>query len=260
MTFALAFDRQAEVVDGRRVRRARFERRSSLPLSAACVVANAVRETLSALLGTQASVRLLEPVIPDARGWSGIAAGAHLFAVRGTACDAAFVLRPSDALALAAAAFGETGIAERALSAVERRVLEQALRSLGGSLAPICGRELCGFEPILDISGFTTYFELLVERPAAVRLGIALSREPVLRGVGALRVEDLLDVEVEVRVEFARGALEAGTFLNLRPGTNVPMMTRMGEPGLLKLGDAVIGRGECGALGERSAILLSASA
>ena len=38
------------MTNGRRVRRARFVDRSLLPVAAACVVANGVRETLAALL------------------------------------------------------------------------------------------------------------------------------------------------------------------------------------------------------------------
>ena len=254
----LGFEQRSESINGRRIRRARFERRSSLPVSAACLVANSVRETLGALLATSVHLRLLEPVIPDAHAWQAIAAGAQLFAVRGPVCDAAFVLRPQDALALAGSAFGESADAMRPLSALEQEVLVRALRGVAGSLAPVCGRELSPLERILDIRGFVTYFELLIERPAAARIGVALSRDPVARGAAMLRIEDLLDVELEVRVQFASGMLPAAAFLDLRSGSNVPMKTRVGEPGLLKAGGAVLARGECGATGERNAMIITA--
>lgn len=254
----LAFERTSEIVDGKRVRRSRFERRSSLPVSAACLVANSIRETLGALLATPVSLRLLEPVIPDAQAWQAIAAGAQLFALRGPVCDAAFVLRPRDALALAGSAFGEHEDAARQLSAVEQEVLVRALRGIAGSLAPVCGRELLPLERILDIRGFVTYFELIVERPAKARIGVALSRDPAARGSATLRLEDLLDVEVEVCVQFAYGTLPAAGFLDLRPGSNVPMKTRVGDPGLLKAGAAVLARGECGAVGARNAMIVAA--
>ena len=241
-----------------RVRAVRFQRRSSLPVSAACVVANGVRETLSALLAAPVSLRLLAPVVPDARGWSAIRAGALIFGVRGPVCDAAFVLRPDDALALASSAFGEEPGGSRNLSAVEQEVLVRALRGIAGSLAPVCGREPSPLERILDIDSYMTYFELLVERPAAARIGVALSRDPVSRASGSLRLEDLGSVEIEVCAEFASGTLSAAAFLDLRPGTIVPMKTRVGEPGLLKTGGAVLARGECGALGERSAMIVTA--
>ncbi|HET6894191.1 MAG TPA: FliM/FliN family flagellar motor C-terminal domain-containing protein [Candidatus Baltobacteraceae bacterium] len=243
----------------KRVRAIRFQQRSSLPVSAACIVANGVRETLGALLASPVSLRLLEPRIPDPQAWNTLCSGAQLYAVRGPVCDAAFVIRPGDALALASSAFGELPDAQRPLSALEREVLVRALRGIAGSLAPVCGRELSPLEPILDIHGYVTYFELLVERPVAARLGIALSRDPVARsGASALHLEDLGGVEIEVCAQFACGMLTAEAFLGLRPGTIVPMKTRVGEPGLLKIGGAVIARGECGALGERSAFIVTA--
>lgn len=257
MLTVLGFERESERIDGKRVRRAIFERRSGLPVSAACVVANGVRETLAALLAAPVSVRLLEPSIPDPQAWNAICAGAQLFGVRGPLCDAAFVLRPQDALALAACAFGEEADSPRPLSAVEQEVLVRALRGVAGSLAPVCGRDVSPLERILDIRGYVTYFELLVERPVRARLGVALSRDPATRGSATLRIDDLLDVEIEVSVEFARGMLPAAAFLDLRPGTNVPMMTRMGEPGRLLAGGTVLARGECGAMSERSAMIVT---
>ena len=159
----------------RRVRTIKFERRSSLPVSAACVVASAVRETLGALLATPVSLRLLEPRIPDPHAWNVISSGAQLFGVRGALCDAAFVLRPKDAVALATAAFGENAPDVRRLSAVEQEVLIRALRGIAGSLAPVCGRDLSPLERILDIRGYVTYFELIVERPMAMRMGVFMS-------------------------------------------------------------------------------------
>lgn len=254
---ALGFAHVSELRDGKRIRRPRFERKSSLPVSAACVVANGVRETLGALLATPVSLRLLEPVIPDSQAWAAICAGAQLFGLRGPLCDAAFVLRPQDAVALASSAFGEEAGEPRPLSAVEQEVLSRALRGVAGSLTPVCGRELSPLERILDIGGYVTYFELLVERPVRARIGVALSRDPAARGSATLRIEDLLDVQIELSVEFARGMLPAAAFLDLRPGSNVPMKTRVGEPGCLKSGSAVFAHGECGAMAERSAMIVT---
>lgn len=254
----LAFERVSESFGGRRIRRALFERRSSLPVSAACVVANGVRETLGALLGTPVALRLLEPLVPDPRAWRAISENAQFFVVRGPSCDAAFVLRPHDAAALASSAFGEDADSPRPLSAVEQEVLVRALRGIAGCLAPVCGRELSALERILDIRGYTTYFELLVERPQRLRIGVALSRDPAARGAATLRIEDLLEVEVEVGAQFAAGSLSAGAFLSLRPAALVPMTTRVGEPGLLKVDGLVLGRGECGVLGDHNAMILSA--
>lgn len=253
----LGFEGEGVRMRGKRLRRACFERRSMMALSSACVVASGVREMLAGILGQPVSLRLLAPVLPDPQGWRALCAGAALFGVRGPACEAAFVLRPREAVALAACAFGETVADERPLSTIEAEVLLRAVRALAGSLAPLCGAELGPLERLEGDRQYVTYFELLVERPAAVRIGIALSKDPCSPGTATLRLEDLLDVRVEVSVECARGTLEAGAFLDLRPGADVPMTTRIGEPGCLKLGGAVLARGECGAIGERSALIVT---
>jgi flagellar motor switch protein FliM len=240
------------------VRPIRFERRSALPVSAACVVANGVRETLGALLATPVSLRLLAPVIPNAAAWNAICTGAQIVGVRGSACDAAFVVRAEDALTLASGAFGEEAGQPRTLSTVEQEVLMRALRGISGALAPICGRDVSPLERIDDIHGYVTYFELLVERPVWARIGVALSREPVARASDTLRVEDLLHVPLEISVQFAAGTLSAAAFMNLHVGDGVAMKTRVGEPGLLKAGGTVLARGQCGALHERSAIIVTA--
>lgn len=255
----LCFERSAQIVAGRRVRPARFKPRSTLPLSAACLVANGVRETLASLLGSAVVLHVMEPVVPDANAWYAIADGAGLYAVRGPVADAVFVLRPADASALAAAAFGERCGEPRALSAVERHVLERLVRALSGCAAPLCGREPSPPERILDISTCAAYFELVVDAPVTARLGVAVSRDPAVSGGATLRIDDLLDVEVELAAQFAAGQLAAGAFLELREGTFVPMMTRVGEPGVLHAGGTVLARGECGTLGQRSALAVSAS-
>lgn len=253
----LGFEQRSELAGGRRVRRAKFDRRSSLPVSAACVVANGVRETLAAALSVPVALRLLEPVMPSPDAWRAITADALLFGVRGPIADAVFVLRPRDALALAACAFGETAGEVRALSTLEHEVLSRGLRAVYASLAPVCGRELSPLERVPGIRGYTTYFELLVEQPAAFRLGVALSRDPLPRPARTLRIQDLLDVEIELTVEFGSGIIDGGAFLALEPGAHVPMKTRVGEPGLLKARDIVLARGECGALGDWNAMLVN---
>jgi flagellar motor switch/type III secretory pathway protein FliN len=233
-----------------------LQERSLLPVSAACLVANGVREALGAVLGTSLVVRLLEPALPDAAAWSAIARDAQLYCVRGAAADAAFVLRSPDALALAMSAFGEAPGVQRELSAVEQTVLVRALSTAAGALAAVCGREISPLERIDDIRGFVSYFELILERPSRLRLGIALSREPAAPAAATIRLDDLLDVPLEVRAQCAAGAIAADAFLALRAGTELRLQTRVGDLGVLKLGDAVIARGECGALHGRSAIVL----
>lgn len=254
----LTFEPVASVEGGRRVRRARFEERSVLPMSAACLTANGVREHLAQIFGVPIALRLIAPVIPDRRAWQTLASQAHVYAVRGSVSEAAFVVRPDDALALAAGLFQEEGgHAGRSLSRLESEVLERALRRLAGALTPVCGTEPSRLERILDIRGFTTYFELLVSDPVRARIGVALSREPQANPIAQLRIEDLADVEIELTVELARGSIPAAHFLALGPASEVPMMTKMADPGLLKLGSAVLARGQCGVAGSRCAMMLS---
>jgi flagellar motor switch/type III secretory pathway protein FliN len=256
----LGFEPQAEYAGGRRVRRARFEPRSSFPISAACLIANGVRECLAGLLGTGVALRLLEPVLPPPAAWAAIGAGAHVYGVRGAPADAAFVLRPADALALAAAAFGEEPEGSRPISPLEGEVVQRALRALAPTLAPVCGTVFSPSERILDISTYTTYFELLVEQPVRLRIGVAVSREPAPKPGPTIRPEDLLDVTVEARVRFACGRLTAAAVLDLGPGVLVPMTTRVGERALLVADGAVLARGECGMLGERHAMIVETAA
>lgn len=253
----LDFGSPVATAGGRRVRSARFDARSLLPVSAACVVANGVRELLSSLLAVPAELRLLEPRLPSPQAWAAIARDAQMVRVTGPLANAALVLRSPDAVALAAAGFGEERRGSQALSGIESEVIARLLRSLTGALSAVCGRELSAPEPILDISGYATYFELLVERPVRARIGVALSREPAAQAACAtLRLEDLLDVEVDLRAEFARGFISAPTLLGLGPGSNVPMMTSVGGFGVLKADGMVLARGECGAIGLRSAMIL----
>ena len=254
---ALGFERCGALRSGRRIRRARFERRSLLPVSAASLVANSMRETLAAMLGVPVTLRLLEPSIPDPGAWAAITEGAQAFAVRASLCEASLVLRPRDALSLAAAAFGEPDVGERPLSVIENRAVERIAGSLAASLSAVCGTAASAPERRASLDGFVTYFELLLERPVQARIGVALSKEPATPPVPGIRLEHLLDVEVELSAVLASGSLRASQLLDLGPGAEVPMKTKMGEPGLLRLGDTVVGKGECGALGGRSAMVLS---
>jgi hypothetical protein len=162
----------------KRIRRARFERRSLLPISAACVVANGVRETLSSLLCAPAGLRLFEPVIPEPGAWSRIVEKARLYRVNGNVADAAIVLREADAIALIAALFGEShlpALTARELSPIENDVLDRLVNAIAANLSAVCGaREGHFVERVGRVAEFVTFFELLLEEPVAARIGIAL--------------------------------------------------------------------------------------
>lgn len=257
MILALGFERTGCNVAGRRVRRAQFERRSSLPVSAACVVANGIRETLGATLAQPVNVRLFEPIVPDGGAWDAILSEAWVYAVRGPQGEAAFILRPADALAIAGAVFGETHQTQRPLSPIEEQVLVRAVRSFAGALAPVCGAiERVRVERLRERRSFLTYFELLCSGAVEARIGVALVRDPPAGAAPALRIEDLAEIEVELELEFASGEIEAAELLLLQPNTQVRMMTKVGAPAALKLAGRTVARGECGVLGERKAFVV----
>jgi len=248
----LGFERRCRIAGGRRLRSAIFESRSMLPVSAACLVANAARQKLSELLGTAVTLKLIEPVLPDPAGWACICEGAQIFAVRGESGDAAFVLRSDDALAIAGAAFGERIAGGRALSAIEAELLARVAAALCGTLAPVCGaRESSRVTRVNALDGFLSYFEIVLDAPVEARIGVALSREPQPHVVPALDSRDLDAIELRLSVEVAHGFLPAVSILNLRPGEIVKLDSALGDRALLRAETAVIARGECGELNGR---------
>ncbi|MDE2481662.1 MAG: FliM/FliN family flagellar motor switch protein [bacterium] len=257
----LVFDRSSRMEGGRRVRDARFADRSSLPVSAACLVGNALRETLAALLACEVEVRVFAPVLPAAAAWHAIANDAFVYRLRGTCGDAALVLRACDALALAAAAFGEPSDAARPLSPIERIVLDRAVAAIAGAAAPVCGPLIGAPDAVApeSLAGFATYFEVQIERPIRARIGVALARDPDPPVGAALPAEALLDLELELRVALAGAPITAGALAGLELGAIVPMTETTTPAGRLILAGRVIARGECGVIGSRFAFAIGPS-
>ncbi len=254
---ALAFEQIGERIDRRSIRRGYFEQRSELPVSAACLVANGIREALTQLLARPVNVTLTEPIIPQSEAWEVIAAGARVYRLNGQFTEAAVVLRPKDALAVVSALFDEGAVSLRELSAIEIDVLTRMMRALTSALAPLCGlREGSALEPALDAGTYTTYFEILIGAPIEARIGIGLARDPIGAVFGTLTLADLLDLQLDVSAEFAGGSVDAQTLLALQPGAVVPMTTEVGRFGMLKVAGSVVARGECGALAGRNAFLV----
>lgn len=234
----------------KRVRSARFEQRSSLPTSAACVVANGVRETLSALLGVAASLRLFEPIIPDPRGWATIVRDALLYRIRGGIADAALILRLADAVALASAAFSEPASGARkacALSPIERDVVDRLINALAANLGAVCGTREAGAAQRVDaIGGFVTFFELLIETPIEARVGIALSREPCSTASGALQLSHLAGVGFVVSASLDLGKLQSSDVGRLEKGAILPVFAGDLHRCTLTIYGRRLARGACG--------------
>ncbi len=171
-------------------------------------------------------MRLLEPSIPAPPAWRAILRDARLYRIRGSVADAAVVLRPADAVALAAALFGEShaGAGERPLSPFECDVLDRMVHAIAANLTAVCGpRDGRPLERVAELDGFITYFELFVEEPAAARIGIALSRDPSAEARGSLDVEHLAGVRLTTRASLDLGNIEAAAVARLVVGGLVPV-------------------------------------
>ena len=225
---SLSFVDETADWNGRRVRRSHFVERSLLPSSAACMVAGGVRETLAMLLGSGVEVHVTEPILPSPRAWQAITQGARIYRVGGRLADVALVLRESDALALAGAAFGEQVQDARPLSEMERGVLERILTILAGQLVVLCGasEQAPRLDLVNDIAGFTTFFELIVRGASSCRIAICLSRDPPARGAASLALEDLGEVQIELAARLQLAAISPQAVLDLVPGAFLPMKNK----------------------------------
>lgn len=253
----LAFSRRCELRGARRVRSIAFAERSMLPVSVACVVASGVRETLATLFGEPVALKLYEPVIPTPSGWSAIARDATIYRVRTTGADAAVIVRPPDASAIAGAAFGEREERTAALSALERTVLSRTVQAIAQQFGPICGAgaQTTMLEAQPDLGDFVTFFELQIERPVCARVGIALRRDPTPEPQPSICPGDVMDLPLELRVQVDLGQYPAAALGGLVPGgvLAVPVGALRGA---LVLAGRTVATGECGVYGQRYALAI----
>ncbi len=250
-----------QLCDGRVVRAAVFTARSTLPLSAACLVANGVREQLSRLLATELEVELVEPALPSANERRVLVEGATIFRVRGRICDGFVIVRATDARRLVALAFGESERPERdALSEIERATLDR----IASGLVPLCNT-LCGtLGPIARESNeraacdLASYFEVRTTGALRIAIGFALTRDPPEDIGDRIALADLDAVELEATVEFGWGNLSVPAFSRLAPGMTLLLETQLGAPGRLRFGDVAFAAGACGVLDGRCALVFEA--
>jgi hypothetical protein len=243
---------------GKRVREVCFTRRSSLPASAACVVANGVRETLTALLGAPVALQLFEAVIPDPRAWDAIARSATIYRVRGSVADAAIVLRAPDAIAFARAVFGEPAASDlEALSPLERDVVDRAARSIAANLVAVCGsREGRAIERVTAIDGFVTFFEMALTGAVDARIGIALSRDPTPEPHGGLDLVHLANVRVAAVTAIDLGRAPAASIGAVAVGAMLPIDRDDLRRCVLSVAGRRLARGICGVRNGRYAMIV----
>ncbi|MDQ2908926.1 MAG: FliM/FliN family flagellar motor switch protein [Candidatus Eremiobacteraeota bacterium] len=259
MIAALDFTAPARRSDGRVLREAVFRRRSSLPLSAACVVANGVREQLAQLLAAELDVELVEPSIPGPEVRRILVAGATIVRVRGRICDGFVIVRAADARRLVALAFRESERPEAdPLSEIERTTVERIVTAL----VPLC-TSLCGTLGAQHIEhneraacDLVTYFEVRTTGALGLAIGFALARDPVEEVGERLSLTDLGGVELEGVVDFGSGRVGIPAFSRLAVGTTVPLEGSLAGGGVLRFGGIAFARGTCGVSNGRTAIVL----
>jgi flagellar motor switch/type III secretory pathway protein FliN len=243
---------------GRALREIGFARRSGLPLSAACLVANGVREHFGRLLGRALETEVIAPVVPAAHLFRVLFQEAIIRRVRGRLCEAFIAVRPDDARRFIAVAFVEPERGPTALSQVERLTLDRLFAVLPPLCVPLCGdvRGVSAEIPERAAAEARTYFEVRIASGVDAALGFALTVDPLQESVPALALEDLQDLELECAVECARGTLGVDAAARLHEGMTLPFETLLEDAGTLRVGEALIARGTCGTRGGRAAFVV----
>lgn len=249
-----------------RVRRLRFTPRASIPVEAACVVANGIRETLRELLGERCELVLGEPAALGAQAWALLARDALLFLTRGRRTDIVLVLPLRDARRLVLRAFGEgedagtpPDLPDRACSALELHALERIAARCAAAFDPLCAerRESARAVRAHEVPACAAYFDLRVHAPLALTLGIGIVRDvPDPSPAGMLAASALDSVTVEARAVFAEGTLDAASFVRLRPGQIVKLETKVGALASLNCGSRRLATGVPGVVASRTAFLI----
>lgn len=249
MIAALSFTDARRLPDGRSLRRPTFSPRSTLPLAAACAVANGVRERLRSLLAADVDVGLIEPTTPGTDARRTLFARAHVTRIAGARADGYVVLRPVDARRLVAGAFREPERTDvTPLSEIEARVLERVVGAIVPLLAPFCGPigAVTHESPERATRECSTYFEVRVSGALRAAIGFAVTSEPPEEVGAAVGLDEIRDVALEVRVELGRGRVRLPAIATLRAGSVIPLATGLDDPGVLTVGGFGVALGTCG--------------
>ncbi len=244
------------------IRPLRFVRRASIPLEAACLVANGIRETLRDLLVESCELAIGEPTAIDAESWSLLARDAFLFLTRGRQTDIVLVLPRRDARALVLRAFGEgDALADAACSALEVHALERIAVRCAATFDPLCVERAGASRAVRpdEVPPCVAYFDVRVHAPLALTLGIGIVRDLPDPGPSSRLPARLLhDVQLHARAVVAEGSLDAAAFARLRPGDVVTLQTSLHDPAVLVAGGCRVAVGSCGARGSRAAFRVGA--
>ncbi len=249
------------------LRRLRFSPRSSIPLEAACVVANGLRETLREVVGEACELVVGEPSALSSEAWRALAQDAFLFLTRGRQTDIVLVIPQPDARRLVLRAFGEApsgaGADGQPCSALEVRAIEQIAARCAVSFDPLCAERRSGSRAVThgDVPACAAYFDVRVHAPIPLVLGIAIVRAlPDPGPAGRLAPTALERVGVGVRVAFATATVDAAALLRWRIGDVVAFDTALAAPATLEVGGRAFVAGQPGVAGTRAALRIGAPA
>jgi flagellar motor switch/type III secretory pathway protein FliN len=241
--------------DARGVRRARFVPRASIPLGAACLVANGLRETLRELFGEHCELTIGEPAAIGPDAWNTLSREAHCFLTCGRQTDIVLVVPHGHARTLVLRAFGEgEPLGASTLSTLELHAVERIAARCAAAFDPLCA-ERRGASQRVDVRAVpacVAYFDVRVQLPVALEIGIGIVRElPDPGPTGAFSAAHLAHVPVEVRAEFARGTIDFATLLRLAPGDVVRLESQVDAATSLKIGGRAFASGTAGVAGGR---------
>lgn len=247
----LAFGR----ADAAGVRPARFVPRASIPIAAACLVANGLRETLRELFGERCELTIGEPAAIGPEAWELLSRDAHCFVTCGRQTDIVFVVPARDARALVLRAFGEGEAAGApVLSALELHAVERIAARCAGAFDPLCAERRGASQRAAPgaVPACVAYFDVRVQLPIPIGIGIGIVRElPDPGPAGTFPAALLAHVPVDVRVEFGSGTIDVARLLSLRPGDVVPLESQVGGASVLKIAGRSFASGTAGVVGGR---------
>jgi flagellar motor switch/type III secretory pathway protein FliN len=222
------------------IRPARFIPRSSIPLSAACLVANGLRETLRELFGERCELAIGEPASIGAAAWDVLSRQAYCFLTSGRQTDIVLVLPEAHARTLVLRAFGEAQPDDStALSALELQAVERIAARCAAAFDPLCAERRGGSQRVAAavLPACVAYFDVRVAAPVSFEFGVGIVRElPDPGPANAFPPGLLANVPVDVSVEFGAGTIDIATLLRLEPGDVVPLDTKVGAAASLKVG------------------------
>jgi len=248
-------------------RRLRFSPRSSIPLEAACVVANGLRETLREVCGEACELVVGEPSALSPEAWRALAQDAFLFLTRGRQTDIVLVIPQPDARRLVLRAFGEgpaaPGADGRPCSALEVAAIEKIAARCAVSFDPLCAERRSASRAIAhaDVPPCVAYFDVRVYAPIPVVLGIAIVRAlPDAGPAGRLAPAALERIGIGVRVAFATATVDAAALLRWRIGDVIAFDTPLTAAARLTVGGRALAAGQPGIAGTRAALRIGSAA